>query len=261
METEVRDFNGRAWWQWPTAVLLGLVLALQQALAADVTPPKLESWKQWPDEINVTDGFRRVYVEFRVTDDESGIKTPSITANSSSTSQSSGFGGISVIESSENGLDITFRGEVQIPQGSAPGAWSITLFPLEDEQGNSGSFGPMGFNSGFTVIENSAPAASTLSMNLEPVAGLVHMGVGNLRGCAVSSAGVRSVKAYLDGELLAEIPYGGTRGDVASAFPDIEGSGLSGFSMSLNYSGLTAGSHTLEVITESVDNKTVSQTA
>ena len=93
----------------------------------------------------------------------------------------------------------------------------------------------------------------------EPAAGLVHMGVGNLRGWALSSAGIRKVTAYLDGALLAEIPYGGTRGDVGAVFPDISGSERSGFSMSLNYSGLSAGNHTLEVVAESLDSNTVSR--
>ena len=93
----------------------------------------------------------------------------------------------------------------------------------------------------------------------EPIEGEIHMGVGNLRGWAVSSVGIRKVEAYLDGEFLAEIPYGGTRGDVGGVFPDISGSRLSGFSMSLNYSGLSAGSHTLEIIAESIDNETISR--
>ena len=91
--------------------------------------------------------------------------------------------------------------------------------------------------------------------------GLVHMGVGNLRGWAVSSAGIRKVEAFLDGEFLGEIPYGGGRSDVAAAFPDIAGSGQSGFGMSFNYSGLSAGTHTIQVVAHSVDNKTASDSA
>jgi hypothetical protein len=95
----------------------------------------------------------------------------------------------------------------------------------------------------------------------EPAVGLVHMGVGNLRGWAVSSAGIRKVEAFLDGEFLGEIPYGGARTDVGLAFPDIDGSDQSGFGMSFNYSGLSAGTHTIEVVAHSIDNKTASDSA
>lgn len=103
---------------------------------------------------------------------------------------------------------------------------------------------------------------STLRVTLEePGAGLVHMGVGNLRGWAVSSAGIRKVEAFLDGKFLGEIPYGGARIDVGLAFPDIDGSDQSGFGMSYNYSELPAGIHTIEVVAHSIDNRTASDSA
>jgi hypothetical protein len=103
---------------------------------------------------------------------------------------------------------------------------------------------------------------STLRVTLEePAAELVHMGVGNLRGWAVSSAGIRKVEAFLDGEFLGEIPYGGARGDVGAAFPSIDGSGQSGFSMAFNYSRFSAGTHTIEVVAHGIDNKTTSTSA
>jgi hypothetical protein len=103
---------------------------------------------------------------------------------------------------------------------------------------------------------------STFKVTLEePAVGLVHMGVGNLRGWAVSSAGILKVEAFLDGEFFTEIPYGGARGDVGAAFPDIDDSDSSGFGMSLNYSALSAGTHTLEVVAHGIDNKTTSSTA
>ena len=243
-------------------IMAVMVLASHSVMAADVTPPKLESWDQYPSEINVTDGPAKVYVEFRVTDDESGIETPLISAGSKTTTQSSGFGRVSVLSSSNGGLNILYSGEIVIGQGSAPGPWEIRLFPLEDKQGNSTSFGPSGFDSTFTVIEDTPDQQSTLVVTLEePAVGLVHMGVGNLRGWAISSAGIRKVEAFLDGKFLAEIPYGGARGDVGAAFPDIDDAGLSGFGMSLNYSGLSAGTHTLEVVAHGIDNKTTSASA
>jgi hypothetical protein len=48
---------------------------------------------------------------------------------------------------------------------------------------------------------------------------------------------------------------------VGLAFPDIDGSDQSGFGMSFNYSGLPAGTHTIEVVAHSIDNKTASDSA
>ena len=108
----------------------------------------------------------------------------------------------------------------------------------------------------------SSEPVSSLRVNLEePAVDLVHMGIGNLRGWAISSAGIRKVEAFLDGELLGEIPYGGAREDVGRVFPDIDDSDQSGFSMSFNYSGLSAGTHTIEVVAHSFDNKTASDSA
>lgn len=257
----MRKQDGQALWRLAASAVVSFVVLINEGVAADVTPPTLESWNQYPDEINVTDGPGKVYVEFRVTDDETGIEEPNISASSKTTSQSSGFGSISVLSSSNGGLDVLYRGEIVIRQGAAPGPWEITLFPLRDNQGNEESgFGPKGYDSTFTVIEDEVEEESALRIRLEePADGFVHMGVGNLRGWAVSSVGIRKVEAYLDGDLLAQVPYGGTRGDVGNAYPDIDGSGLSGFSMAFNYSGIGAGAHTLEVVAHSVDNKTISK--
>ena len=237
------------------------MLAINGSMAADVTPPQLQSWTQYPDEINVTNGPGKIFVEFRVTDDESGIREPSIGANSLTTNQTAGFGTVSVLSSSEDGLDISFRAEISIGQGKAPGPWEVKLWPLDDKLGNTEvGFGPKGYDSTFTVVEDEVEEESTLRIRLEePADSFVHMGVGNLRGWALSSVGIRKVEAYLDGNLVADVPYGGTRGDVASAFPGISGSDRSGFSMAFNYSGIAAGAHTLEVVAHSIDNKTVSK--
>ena len=113
----------------------------------------------------------------------------------------------------------------------------------------------------FEPTGTSEPVSSLEVTLEEPAIGLVHMGVGNLRGWAVSSAGISKVEAFLDGEFIGEIPYGGARGDVGLAFPDIEDSDQSGFSMAFNYSGLPAGTHTLEVVAHSIDNQTASDSA
>jgi len=323
-----------------TALLsFAALLAAPQAFAADITPPTLESLRLYPSEINVTDGPASVYVEFRVTDDESGIETPIVTAFSETTTQGASPMPLSVLSSSYDGLNILYKQELVIKQGSAPGPWELYMFALRDKQGNSTGSGflrSLGFDITFTVVEdtpdqqsndasssssddscsgweldcssdtgsgdsttsgsssdaqcdpqkdfgcrvddpppsatpvsssddnsgNTSGTVSSLGVTLEePAVGLVHMGVGNLRGWAVSSAGIRKVEAFLDGESLGEIPYGGARSDVGLAFPDIDGSDQSGFGMSFNYSGLSAGTHTIEVVAHSIDNKTASDSA
>ena len=68
-------------------------------------------------------------------------------------------------------------------------------------------------------------AAGVLRVALEePVEGQVHTGVGNLRGWAVASEGITKVEILIDGALAFEAPYGGERGDVGGAFPDVAGS-------------------------------------
>ena len=346
-----------------TALLsFAALLAAPQAFAADISPPQLESFNLLTTEINVTDGPASVYAEFRVTDDESGIERPQIYAYSDTTTQTGKtFGStVSELSSSNGGLNILYRAEIVINQGSAPGPWTVRLNALRDNQGNRGPTGPAklaGYNTAFSVVEdgpdqsstdasssssdtggstascdpavdfgcrdgsavssdtnssdtttavssdtnssdtttavssdtdssaascdpafdfgcrdgsagssddtgNTSGTVSSLGVTLEePAVGLVHMGVGNLRGWAVSSAGIRKVEAFLDGEFLGEIPYGGARSDVGLAFPDIDGSDQSGFGMSFNYSGLPAGIHTIEVVAHSIDNKTASDRA
>ena len=82
----------------------------------------------------------------------------------------------------------------------------------------------------------------------EPREGQVHTGVGNLRGWAIASEGITKVEILVDGVLAFEAPYGGERGDVGGAFPDVAGSSESGFSLAYSYSSLSAGSHTITAV-------------
>ena len=100
------------------------------------------------------------------------------------------------------------------------------------------------------LVEASFEAATTPGDTFrvvveEPGNGSVYSGVGNLRGWSVATVGVERVEIYFDDVYFTDIPYGGARGDVGNVFPDIEGSGSSGFSMAFNYNNLTAGEHKL----------------
>jgi hypothetical protein len=82
----------------------------------------------------------------------------------------------------------------------------------------------------------------------EPVRDEIHSGVGNLRGWAIASDGIRKIEIFIDGGYAFDAPYGGARQDVAGEFPDVAGSSDSGFSLAFNYSELSAGSHVIEAV-------------
>ena len=94
------------------------------------------------------------------------------------------------------------------------------------------------------VFEASVTPGDTLRVSLEePVRGDTYSGVGNLRGWAVASAGVDRVEIWIDDAYAFDAPYGGERGDVGDAFPDINDSANSGFSTAWNYSLMSLGEH------------------
>lgn len=105
---------------------------------------------------------------------------------------------------------------------------------------------------GDTVVDDFSYAADedALETNItllleEPISNLPHGGVGNLRGWAVSPDGIDRIEIYIDGAFAFEAPYGGNRTDVGAAFPAIEGSDSSGFSLAFGYSNLSAGEHSI----------------
>ena len=106
------------------------------------------------------------------------------------------------------------------------------------------------FSSYMDLLSDEQPIdPSVLKVALEePVKGQVHTGVGNLRGWAIASEGITKVEILVDGVLAFEAPYGGERGDVGGAFPDVAGSRESGFSLAYNYSSLSAGPHTITAV-------------
>jgi hypothetical protein len=68
----------------------------------------------------------------------------------------------------------------------------------------------------------------------------------------VAEEGISKVDIYIDGNFFQSAPYGGSRGDVGSIFPDINNSGESGFALAFNFSDLSEGTHTIRV--EAVTN-------
>jgi hypothetical protein len=98
------------------------------------------------------------------------------------------------------------------------------------------------------LLQTSPPPSGGIVMELEePAAGSTYSGIANVRGWAVASSGMDKVELYVDDQLYSQIPLGGRRIDVGTAYPDYPGAAQSGFAMAFNYSGLSAGPHTFTV--------------
>jgi hypothetical protein len=95
--------------------------------------------------------------------------------------------------------------------------------------------------------EEPAPSEEVIVSLEEPVSGGVYSGISNIRGFALAPQGISRVELYVNGQLATNVPYGGSRGDVASNYPEIKDSRLSGFGMTYNYSNLQTGDHTITV--------------
>jgi hypothetical protein len=95
----------------------------------------------------------------------------------------------------------------------------------------------------------------------EPVAGEIHGGVGNLRGWAVATAGIDKIEIMIDGVYAFDAPYGGARGDVGAAFPEVTNASESGFSLAYAYSNLTPGSHTISAVAHTLGGETQTSSA
>jgi hypothetical protein len=98
-----------------------------------------------------------------------------------------------------------------------------------------------GVNALYGFTEALEPIVASLE---EPKPGRVMSGVSNVRGWAVSTAGIERVELYVDGVYRVDIPYGGTRRDVGLAYSEYPGADDSGFSAARNYSQMAPGPHT-----------------
>ncbi len=81
----------------------------------------------------------------------------------------------------------------------------------------------------------------------EPVSNARYASISNLRGWAVAENSISKLELYVDGNFVSDIPYGGLRTDVGSAFPNYPNSDASGFSMAYNYKSLSPGQHEIAV--------------
>lgn len=110
------------------------------------------------------------------------------------------------------------------------------------------------------LLAGAPPVAAEILFAIgEPVAESSKSGIGQISGWAVSDIEITSVEAFIDGASLGRVPYGGTRQDVAAAFPDYPGSEFSGWAMKWNYSLLAEGEHMVTVVVTDIEGNYVSK--
>lgn len=83
--------------------------------------------------------------------------------------------------------------------------------------------------------------AGDIRIGFESPKDAYYSGVGNVRGWAVSSAGIDRVELYIDDAFISLLPQGGARPDVAAVFPDFPNAQNAGFAIAFNYSVLATG--------------------
>ena len=81
----------------------------------------------------------------------------------------------------------------------------------------------------------------------EPVDSGTSSGIGNIRGWVISDSGVERVELFVNGQYQADIPFGGQRTDVESAYPNVPNSINSGFGQTFNFGELGYGQHRITV--------------
>ncbi len=82
----------------------------------------------------------------------------------------------------------------------------------------------------------------------EPATGATYASVENIRGWAVATGGMDRIELYLDNRYVTDVPYGGQRDDVASAFADGCPAAVdAGFSMAYHFPKLGPGTHSIEI--------------
>ncbi|WP_169512677.1 Ig-like domain-containing protein [Aestuariimicrobium kwangyangense] len=116
--------------------IASLFLAAPQALAADITGPMVSAFDFTPKTVDLTTGEKTVTVSVHVTD-PSGVKTPTVALFSDTTDQSLGFSPNNMILTQGTTTDGTWSHTIKVPTTAAPGAWTMTLYPVRDLLGNT----------------------------------------------------------------------------------------------------------------------------
>ncbi|MCQ8850422.1 VCBS repeat-containing protein [Alteromonas stellipolaris] len=139
-------------------ILLGISVHTPQVLAEDLSPPEIIEFSISPTTIDVSQSSKVVTVTMRITDNESGVETPNVTAGSDNNSASTGFGQVNLVSGTD--VDGIWEARLTVPMGTTAGDWSVSVFPLRDKADNTGTFGPPSrFERKFTVISEAQDLA------------------------------------------------------------------------------------------------------
>ncbi|MBM14406.1 MAG: hypothetical protein CME57_07575 [Halieaceae bacterium] len=177
-----------------------------------------------PTDVTAVAGDRLAVVSFTPPSDDGGAEITRYTVRSNpGQNQSRCSGSPCEVDELSNGTSYTFTVTASNEAGDGPAS------------------------SPSNAVTPAAPAVLRVVLE-EPVAREIHTGVGNIRGWAVASDGITKVEVWIDGAYAFDAPYGGERGDVGGAFPDIDDSANSGFSAAYNYSNLSAGTHSISAL-------------
>lgn len=99
------------------------------------------------------------------------------------------------------------------------------------------------------LASSAAPALAEVQFAIgDPAESSVKSGIGQVSGWAVSDRKIVSVEAFIDGASLGLVPYGGSRLDVAAAFPQYPDAEFSGWAMKWNYALHEPGEHVLTIV-------------
>lgn len=99
------------------------------------------------------------------------------------------------------------------------------------------------------LAAGAAPALAEVQFAIgEPAEGSVKSGIGQVSGWAISDREIVSVEAFIDGASLGLVPHGGSRLDVAAAFPQYPDAEFSGWAMKWNYALHEPGEHVLTIV-------------
>ncbi|WP_307081682.1 S-layer homology domain-containing protein [Arthrobacter agilis] len=121
----------------PNAVTEWTTTFKTTAAISDTSGPALVSSSVTPTELNLESGPRTAKITAQLRD-QTGVRPPTITVSHTTTDQSFGFGAMSLVSGTTQ--DGTWERTVTIPEGSAPGKWEVTLYPLTDTLGNTSIF-------------------------------------------------------------------------------------------------------------------------
>jgi uncharacterized protein YkwD len=110
------------------------------------------------------------------------------------------------------------------------------------------------------LLFSAAPALAEVQFAIgEPAEGSIKSGIGQVSGWAVSDRQIVSVEAFIDGASLGLVPYGGSRLDVAAAFPQYPDAEHSGWAMKWNYALHEPGEHVLTIVITEDDGSQTSR--